>query len=128
MTGGRGNSPGGACYAILASWGRTRKESRAGNRVQARLSELLPCPYFHVVFTIPHELVPLAQANRHLFYNALFICVRETLLDVCAKAENLGARVGGMAILHTWNQKLTFHPHPLALFPVAASRRTSRAG
>ena len=85
--------------------------------VQARLSELLPCPYFHVVFTVPHELVPLAQANRHLFYDALFICVRETLLAVCAKAENLGARVGGMAILHTWNQKLAFHPHLHCIIP-----------
>ena len=85
--------------------------------VRARLSELLPCPYFHVVFTVPHELLSLAQANRHLFYDALFMCVRETLLAVCAKAENLGARVGGMAILHTWNQKLAFHPHLHCIIP-----------
>ena len=85
--------------------------------VQARLSELLPCPYFHVVFTVPHELLSLAQANRHLFYDALFMCVRETLLAVCANPENLGARVGGMAILHTWNQKLAFHPHLHCIIP-----------
>lgn len=85
--------------------------------VTARLGELLPTPYFHVVFTVPHELVPMALANRRLFYRTLFHCAHETLLAVCANPENLGARVGGMSILHTWNQKLAFHPHLHCIVP-----------
>ncbi len=83
--------------------------------VSARLGELLPCPYFHVVFTVPHELIPLA--NRHLFYRALFRSVHETLLVVSANPANLGARIGGMSVLHTWNQKLAFHPHLHCIVP-----------
>jgi len=85
--------------------------------VNARLNELLPCSYFHVVFTVPHELVRLALANRRLFYDALFTSVHATLLAVCANSENLGGRVGGLSILHTWNQKLAFHPHLHCIVP-----------
>ncbi len=85
--------------------------------VRARLGELLPCGYFHVVFTVPHELHYLALSNRHAFYRALFLSVHETLKDVCANPANLGARVGGMSILHTWNQKLAFHPHIHCIVP-----------
>jgi hypothetical protein len=85
--------------------------------VNERLGELLPCSYFHVVFTVPHELVRLALANRRLFYDALFISVHATLLAVCANGENLGGRVGGLSILHTWNQKLAFHPHLHCIVP-----------
>ena len=85
--------------------------------VRARLGELVPCGYFHVVFTVPHELNYLALSNRHAFYRALFLSVHETLLDVCANPANLGARVGGMSILHTWNQKLAFHPHIHCIVP-----------
>jgi len=85
--------------------------------VRARLGELLPTPYFHVVFTVPHELLPLALANRRVFYRSLFVCVHETLLAVCATPENLGGRAGGMSILHTWNQKLAFHPHLHCIVP-----------
>jgi hypothetical protein len=85
--------------------------------VSARLGELLPCPYFHVVFTVPHELVPLALANRHLFYRTLFLSVHQTLLAVSANPANLDARIGGMSVLHTWNQKLAFHPHLHCIIP-----------
>jgi hypothetical protein len=85
--------------------------------VQARLGELLSTPYFHVVFTVPHELVPLALANRRMFYRALFHCAHETLLAVCANPDNLGGLIGGMSILHTWNQKLAFHPHLHCIVP-----------
>jgi len=85
--------------------------------VEARLSELLPCPYFHVVFTVPHELLSLALGNRRTFYATLFACVQETLLAVCGNPENLGGRVGGMSVLHTWNQKLGFHPHIHCIIP-----------
>jgi hypothetical protein len=85
--------------------------------VRARLDELLPTAYFHVVFTVPHELLPLALANRRWFYSALFHCAHQTLLAVCATAGNLGGRVGGLSILHTWNQKLAFHPHLHCIVP-----------
>lgn len=85
--------------------------------VHARLGELLQTAYFHVVFTVPHELVSLALANRGVFYRALFASVHETLLAVCANPENLGARSGGMSILHTWNQRLAFHPHVHCIVP-----------
>jgi len=85
--------------------------------VTARLGELLPTPYFHVVFTVPHELVPLALANRRHFYRTLFHGAHETLLAVCANPDNLGGRAGGMSILHTWNQKLAFHPHLHCIVP-----------
>jgi len=85
--------------------------------VKARLCELLPTSYFHVVFTVPHELVSLALTNRRIFYRTLFHCAHETLLEVCANPVNLGGRVGGMSILHTWNQKLAFHPHLHCIVP-----------
>lgn len=85
--------------------------------VRSRLGELLETPYFHVVFTVPHELLPLALGNRRLFYRALFHGAHETLLAVCEREENLGARVGGMSILHTWSQKLAFHPHLHCIVP-----------
>jgi len=85
--------------------------------VAKRLEELLPVPYFHVVFTVPHELLPLARANHQLFYKALFQSAHKTLLDVCLNPENLGGRVGGMSVLHTWTQKLLYHPHVHCILP-----------
>jgi len=85
--------------------------------VAERMQELLPCAYFHVVFTVPHELVPLALANRQLFYQALFRTVHESLKDVALNPDNLGAKIGGLSVLHTWNQKLAFHPHLHCIVP-----------
>ena len=85
--------------------------------VASRLKELLPCPYFHVVFTVPHELAGIALANKALFYQMLFRTVHETLLEVGANPENLGGRLGGLSVLHTWNQKLAFHPHLHCIVP-----------
>jgi len=85
--------------------------------VADRMGELLPCPYFHVVFTVPHELVPLALANRHLFYQALFRTVHAALKDAALHPDNLGAKIGGLSVLHTWNQKLAFHPHLHCIVP-----------
>jgi len=85
--------------------------------VNDRLEELLPTPYFHVVFTVPHELMTLALANKWIFYRALFVSAHESLLAVCANPENLGARVGGLSVLHTWNQKLAYHPHLHCIVP-----------
>jgi len=85
--------------------------------VKERLNELLPVSYFHVVFTVPHELLSLAKANHKIFYKALFYSVHNTLLEVCANPENLGGRIGGMSVLHTWTQKLSYHPHLHCIVP-----------
>lgn len=88
--------------------------------VKDRLNELLPVSYFHVVFTIPHELLSLAMANHKIFYNILFQSVHDTLLDVCMNPDNLGGRIGGLSVLHTWTQKLEYHPHLHCIVPGGA--------
>ena len=83
----------------------------------ARQAELLPVEYFHVVFTVPEELTPLAAAHPQCFYNLLFQAVRETLLEVAATPRHLGARIGGQMVLHTWGQTLQLHPHVHVILP-----------
>jgi hypothetical protein len=83
----------------------------------ARQAELLPVEYFHVVFTVPDELNPLAAAHPKCFYNLLFQAVRETLLEVAATPRHLGARIGGQMVLHTWGQTLQLHPHVHVILP-----------
>jgi hypothetical protein len=72
---------------------------------------LLPVPYCHVVFTLPHELSPLALQNPKLIYDLLFRAVRETLLVIAADPKRLGAHVGFLAVFHTWDQKMLQNPH-----------------
>ncbi len=79
--------------------------------LEQRRAELLPIPYFHVVFTVPEELNPLAVSHPRLLYDLLFRCASETLLEIAADPKHLGARIGILAVLHTWSQKLTLHPH-----------------
>jgi hypothetical protein len=79
--------------------------------LEARLERLLPVPYFHVVFTLPEALKPLALKNRRLVYNLLFQAAGQTLLKLAADPQRLGAQVGFTAVLHTWGQNLLFHPH-----------------
>jgi hypothetical protein len=85
--------------------------------LERRCAELLPVPYFHVVFTLPEELNPLALSQPRLLYDLLFRCASETLLEIAADPQHLGARIGLLAILHTWSQKLTLHPHLHCLVP-----------
>lgn len=80
-------------------------------------ASLLPVPYFHVVFTLPHELSALALGNRECLYGLLFECARETLLQVAADPKHLGARIGVLMVLHTWGQQLEHHPHVHAVVP-----------
>jgi hypothetical protein len=77
----------------------------------ARSRELLPTRYVHVVFTLPHELAPLALQNKKLVYDLLFRASAETLLEVARTPRRLGAEIGFFSVLHTWNQKLELHPH-----------------
>jgi len=92
--------------------------SRARDRwLAARSEELLPVPYSHVVFTLPHELIPLARQNPRVVYNLLFRAASQTLLTIAADPKRLGARLGFLAVLHTWDQKLLAHPHLHCLVP-----------
>ena len=83
--------------------------------LQKRESELLPVPYFHVVFTLPHELAPLALQNPRVVYGILFQAAARTLGEVAANPKHLGARVGCLMVLHTWGQNLMHHPHVHAI-------------
>jgi Putative transposase/Transposase zinc-binding domain len=80
-------------------------------------ADLLPVPYFHVVFTLPHELSALALGNRDLMYRLLFDSAKETLLEVAADPKHLGTRIGVLMVLHTWGQKLDHHPHVHCVVP-----------
>jgi hypothetical protein len=82
-----------------------------------RRAELLPVPYFHVVFTLPEELNSIALSHPRLLYGLLFASATETLLEVAANPRHLGARIGILAVLHTWSQKLTLHPHLHCIVP-----------
>jgi hypothetical protein len=77
----------------------------------ARRADLLPVEYFHVVFTLPHALNPLAQGNPRVLYDLLFHAARETLVTFGADPRHLGGEVGGIALLHTWGQTLVQHLH-----------------
>jgi hypothetical protein len=82
-----------------------------------REKELLPVPYFHVVFTVPDALNAFALAAPRQFYDILFAAVRETLLVIASDPKHLGARIGALAVLHTWGQTLTLHPHVHCVVP-----------
>ena len=79
--------------------------------LEAREKDLLPTPYFHVVFTLPEGLRPLALRNQKVIYSLLFKSVSETLTELARDSKHLGAEIGFMAILHTWSQTLIHHPH-----------------
>lgn len=85
--------------------------------MQARQAELLPTPYFHVVFTLPETLGLLALQNKAVVYDVLFRAVGETLLEVAANRKRLGAQIGFLAVLHTWGQTLMHHPHIHCVVP-----------
>ena len=67
--------------------------------------------YYHVVFTVPHELNTLIKANPNVLLGLQFQCVQDTLLELCADPKFMGAKPGIISVLHTWGQKLSFHPH-----------------
>jgi len=79
--------------------------------IEAREKDLLPIPYFHVVFTIPDLLNPLVLRNQEVFYALLFKSASETLTELAADPKHLGATIGFISILHTWGQNLMDHPH-----------------
>ena len=86
--------------------------------LEDRKAELLPVPYFHTVFTLPHEINPLALCNKRIIYNLLFKAASETLLTFGYNPKNgLGGKLGVIAVLHTWNQLLNDHIHLHCLVP-----------
>jgi hypothetical protein len=79
--------------------------------VAERMERLLPVSYFHVVFTLPKELRPIALRNKKVVYALLFKAASSTLLTLSRDPKHLGAEIGVTAVLHTWGQNLGFHPH-----------------
>jgi hypothetical protein len=89
----------------------TCQATAAARWLEARAAELLPVPYFHVVFTLPDVFDPLALGNPRVLYDLLLRYAAETLLELTADPKHLGARTGVIAVLHTWGQTLCLHPH-----------------
>jgi ssDNA-binding Zn-finger/Zn-ribbon topoisomerase 1 len=82
-----------------------------------REAELLPVPYFHVVFTLPAQIADIAYQNKAVIYDLLFKASAETLITIAADPKHLGARVGVLSVLHTWGSALTHHPHVHMIVP-----------
>jgi hypothetical protein len=82
-----------------------------------REAELLPVPYFHVVYTLPSELRDIAYQNKRVVYDLLMKAAAETTLAIAADPKRLGARIGITAVLHTWGSALTHHPHVHMIVP-----------
>jgi Putative transposase/Transposase zinc-binding domain len=82
-----------------------------------REAELLPVPYFHVVFTLPGRIADIAYQNKAVIYGLLFKASAETLLTIAADPKHLGARIGILSVLHTWGSALTHHPHVHMIVP-----------
>ena len=89
----------------------------AADWVEAREAELLPVAYFHLVFTLPAALGPIALQNPRVVYGLLFRAAAETLQQIAADPKHLGAEVGFLAVLHTWGQNLQHHPHVHCVVP-----------
>jgi Putative transposase/Transposase zinc-binding domain len=82
-----------------------------------READLLPVPYFHVVFTLPAAIADIAYQNKTVIYDLLFKASSETLLTIAADPKHLGARIGITAVLHTWGSAMTHHPHVHMIVP-----------
>src|SRR5205814_2702316 len=82
-----------------------------------RQAELLPVPYFHVVFTLPRPIADIAYQNQAVVYDLLLKTAAETLITIAADPKHLGARIGLTAVLHTWGSTLTHHPHAHIIVP-----------
>jgi predicted Zn-ribbon and HTH transcriptional regulator len=85
--------------------------------LRARERELLPVGYYHLVFSIPHALVPLIWQNKKLLFTLLFEASATALIEIAADPKHLGAKIGFLSILHTWGQTLQRHPHMHCVVP-----------
>src|SRR4030088_1085078 len=82
-----------------------------------REAELLPVPYFHVVYTLPAPIANIAYQNKAVIYDLLFKASAETTLTIAADPKHLGAHIGFLSVLHTWGSALTHHPHVHMIVP-----------
>jgi Putative transposase/Transposase zinc-binding domain len=82
-----------------------------------REAELLPVPYYHVVFTLPARIADIAYQNKAVIYDLLFKASSETMLTIAADPKHLGARIGILSVLHTWGSAMTHHPHVHMIVP-----------
>lgn len=82
-----------------------------------REAELLPVPYFHVVFTLPSAIGDIAYQNKAVIYDLLFKASAETMLTIAADARHLGARIAITSVLHTWGSAMNHHPHVHMIVP-----------
>jgi hypothetical protein len=87
------------------------------------MKELLPVGYYHLVFTIPHELNPLCLANKKVMYGLLFKAASQTVLELSGATKHLGADTGLITVLHTWGQNMMEHPHLHCIMPAGHSRQ-----
>jgi hypothetical protein len=108
----------GACGHTVISYNSCRNRNcpkcqgaAARDWLAEREAELLPVPYFHVVFTVPGAIADIAYQNKAVIYDILFKASAETTLRIAATRRHLGARIGFMSVLHTWGSALTHHPH-----------------
>src|SRR6266851_4332883 len=85
--------------------------------IEHRTAEVLDVPYFHVVFTLPDAIAPIAAQNKALVYGLLFRATAQTLQTIAADPQHLGAEIGFFAVLHTWGQTLVAHPHLHCVVP-----------
>ena len=85
--------------------------------LEEREAELLPVPYYHVVFTLPASIGAIAFQNKVAVYDLMFRTAAETLMTIAADPKHLGARIGLTAVLHTWGSALTYHPHLHVIVP-----------
>ncbi len=85
--------------------------------LRKRRQELLPVGYFHIVFSIPHRLIPLMWQNKKLLFSLFFQATGSTLMEVASDPKRLGAEIGFLCILHTWGQTLNRHPHIHCVVP-----------
>ncbi len=93
-----------------------------------RQADLLPVPYFHVVFTLPTAIAEVAYQNKAVVYGILFKAAAETLRVIAADPKHLGAEIGMVAVLHTWGQALQHHPHLHCVVPGGGSSPTAQNG
>ena len=113
------------CHALAAhphSFCRNRhcpkcQGAAAKDWLAARAADLLPVPYFHLVFTLPAAIADLAYQNKAVIYDLLFKASSEALLTIAADPKHLGARIGATAVLHTWGSAMTHHPHVHMIVP-----------
>lgn len=85
--------------------------------MQARMEDLLPVAYFHVVFTLPAQIADIAYQNKAAVYGLLFKISAQTLQTIAADPKHLGARIGMTSVLHTWGSVMTHHPHVHVIVP-----------